>query len=161
MKVYIYSLLIVSLVGGIINSFVENFGSLKRYISYFLCLIMVICMISPLTDLIGNVSNLKDGITSFFDRITDNEVLNGTNEIIINTGTDAIKKGIKNTLIEKYGFDEREIIVEIETDTTNIEAIKITKINITLTGKASWSDVDAVKNYLKNIVGGEISVTRR
>ena len=118
-------------------------------------------MLSPLTEVIGSASNLKDNIASFFDRITDDEALNGTNEIIVNTGIDAVKKGIKNTLIEKYGFDEKEIIVDIETDTTNIEAIKITKIKIILTGKASWSDVDSVKDYLKNIVGGDISVTRR
>ncbi|MBQ4509548.1 MAG: stage III sporulation protein AF [Clostridia bacterium] len=154
-------MLVISLVGGIINSFVDNFGSLKKYISYFLCLIMVICMLSPLTEVIGSASNLKYNIASFFDRITDDEALNGTNEIIVNTGIDAVKKGIKNTLIEKYGFDEKEIIVDIETDTTNIEAIKITKIKIILTGKASWSDVDSVKDYLKNIVGGDISVTRR
>lgn len=122
---------------------------------------MVICMLSPLTEVIGSASNLKYNIASFFDRITDDEALNGTNEIIVNTGIDAVKKGIKNTLIEKYGFDEKEIIVDIETDTTNIEAIKITKIKIILTGKASWSDVDSVKDYLKNIVGGDISVTRR
>ena len=161
MKGYIYTLLVISLVGGIINSFVDNFGSLKKYISYFLCLIMIICMLSPLTEVIGSASNLKDNIASFFDKITDDEALNGTNEIIVNTGIDAVKKGIKNTLIEKYGFDEKEIIVDIETDTTNIEAIKITKIKIILTGKASWSDVDSVKDYLKNIVGGDISVTRR
>lgn len=161
MNKYVYSLLIISLVGGIVNSLIDNFKDIKRYVNYFLSLIMVICMISPITSVLGNINTLKDSVSNFFNELTDNELLNGTNEIIINTGTDAIIKGIKNTIIEKFDFDESEIIVSLETDTTNIEAIKITKINVILTGKASWYDVDTVKTYLENIVGGEISVTRR
>lgn len=122
---------------------------------------MVICMISPLIDVLENVSQIKENFSNFFEEITDSDSLNSKNEIIINTGTNALVKGIKNTLLEKYGFNEKEIIVELETDTTNIESIKITKINVILTGKASWSNVDSVKEYLEKIVGGDISVVRR
>lgn len=161
MNKYISSILIISLVGGIVNSLLDNFKDTKKYVNYFLSLIMVICMISPIASLLGNLSTIKENFYNYFDELTNNESLNGNNEIIINTGTEAIIKGIKNTIIENFDFDENEIIVNLETDTTNIEAIKITKINVILTGKASWSDVDTVKKYLENVVGGEISVCRR
>lgn len=161
MNNYLYSLLIVSLIGGIVNSLVDSCKNLKHYINYYLSLVMVICMISPVMAVFNNISEYKENISNFVENIIDNDSLNGTNEIIINTGTDVIIKGIKNSLIDKFGFDEKELIVELETDKTNIEAIRIKKINIILTGKSSWSDVDSVKNYLDNIVGGDISVTRR
>ena len=36
-----------------------------------------------------------------------------------------------------------------------------TKIKIILTGKATWSDVEKVKDYLFEIIGTEIEVVRR
>ena len=161
MNNYIYSLLIVSLIGGIINTFTDGMGSTKRYISYFLSLMMVICMASPIFSVIKSTEGIKDNINSFFNEITDNDKLDGLNEIIVNTSTEAVIKGIKNTIVDRFGFDENEVFVEIETDKTSIESIKITKIKVILTGKASWSDVETVKEYLLNVVGGDVSVTRR
>lgn len=161
MNKYLSTLILISLIGGIVNSLTNSYGNLKKYINYFLSIMMVICMISPFTNALENMNNVKENISSFFNEISNNDTLNGKNEIIINTGTNAIINGIKNTLIEKFEFDEKDIIVELETNTTNLEAIKITKIKITLTGKASWSDVEMVEKYLKNIIGGDISVIRR
>ncbi len=161
MNGYIYTLLIVSVVGGLINSFISSFGSIKKYVSYFIGVLMVICLLSPVISIINNTSELKNNISSFFDKIASEDIINSSNDIIINTGVDAITNGIKNELINRFGFEEKEIIIELEIDKNNIEAIKITKINIILTGKASWSDVDTVKEYLENIIGGNISVTRR
>jgi hypothetical protein len=118
-------------------------------------------MVSPIFSSIKGVDDIKDNISSFFEEITDGKDLNGLNEIIINTSTEAVIKGIKNTIVERFGFDEKEIIIEIETDKTNIESIKINRVNIILTGKASWSDVDAVKEYIYKLIGGDVSVTRR
>ncbi len=161
MKTYICSLLIVSLIGGIINSYTENLGKTRKYISFFLSIVMIIIMISPIISIIKDTENMKEGFSSIINEITNNESIQGTNEIIINTGKDAIIKGIKNTLIENFDFDEKEIQIELETDYTNIEAIKISKIKIILTGKATWSDVEKVKDYLFEIIGTEIEVVRR
>ena len=118
-------------------------------------------MASPIFSVIKSTEGIKDNINSFFDEITNNDKLDGLNEIIVNTSTEAVIKGIKNTIIERFDFDENEVFVEIETDKTSIESIKITKIKVILTGKASWSDVETVKEYLANMVGGDVSVTRR
>ena len=161
MKSYIYSLLIMSFIAGIINSYAENLKKTQKYINYFMSIIMIILMISPLTSIISNTEKIKENLNFIIEEITDNESIQGTNEIIINSGKEAIIKGIKNILIENYGFNEKEIQIKLEADSSNIEAIKISKITVILTGKASWSDVDKVKEYLSKNIGATIEVTRR
>lgn len=161
MKSYIYSLLIMSFIAGIINSYAENLNKTQKYINYFMSIIMIILMISPLTSIISNTEKIKENLNFIIEEITENESIQGTNEIIINSGKEAIIKGIKNILIENYGFNEKEIQIKLEADSSNIEAIKISKITVILTGKASWSDVDKVKEYLSKNIGAEIEVTRR
>lgn len=160
MRGYISTLLIISVVGGIVSSLCSSISSLKKYINYFVGLIAIICMLSPLASFLSNIGSTKDFIKEYFDSFASEEIINSTNDIIINSGIDSIKSGIENTLIQKFGFNESDIIVELDIDKSNIEAIKIKKINIILTGKASWSDVDRVKSYLESIIGGNISVKR-
>lgn len=161
MNKYVYTLLIVSVVGELINSFISSFGSIKKYVSYFIGVLMITCLLSPIINVINNTSSLKNNISDFLDGIVSEEIINNSNDIIINTGIDAIKDGIKKEIINKFDLEEKEIFIELDIDKSNIESIKIKKIYIILTGKASWSDVDTVKEYLENIIGGNISVTRR
>ncbi len=161
MNKYAISLIIISIVGGIINSLASHFTYTKKYINYFVSLVAVICLLAPVISIAKDTSLIKDKINSYFDSLRVEEIINNSNNVIITSSKEAIANGIKNELIDKFQFDEKEIIIEIETDNSDMEAIKITKISIILTGKASWSDVDSVKSYLENIIGGNISVTRK
>ncbi len=161
MSSYITSLITISIIGGLISNLVSSFKSVKAYVSYFVGLVAVICLLSPIFSFISNISTLKETINNYFDNFASQDIIDGSNDIIINSGIESIEKGIKNTLVDKFGFDEKEIIVSLETDTTNIEAIKITKITVILTGKSSWHDVDLVKEYLNDVIGGNIAVTRK
>ena len=160
MKIYVSTLLIVSVVGGTLSSICSSLNDLKKYINYFVGLVAVICMLSPLTSFITNISTTKEQIKEYFNNLTNEEVINNSNDIIINSGIVSIENGIKSAIIQRFGFEENEIVVNLSLDKTNIEAIKIKQINIILTGKASWSDVDSVKSYLESIIGGNISVKR-
>ena len=161
MKSYIYTLIVVSVIGGLSSSFLSSFGNIKKYVNYFISILTILCLLSPIIEIVSNVSNIKDKISDYFENIVLDEKIDNTNDIIINSSTEAISKGIKTELINYFGFDEKDLYIELEIDKSNIESVKITKINVVLTGKASWSDVDTVKSYLKNIIGGNISVTRR
>ncbi len=160
MREYVSTLLLVSVVGGIVSSLCSSLSSLKKYINYFIGLVAIICMLSPLTSLLSNIGATKDYIKEYFNSFASEEIIDNSNDIIINSGVDSIKNGIKSTIIQRFSFDESDVIVELDIDKSNIEAIKIKQINIILTGKASWSDVDNVKEYLENIIGGNISVKR-
>ncbi|MBO5092687.1 MAG: hypothetical protein J6K52_03905 [Clostridia bacterium] len=162
MNGYIYTILVVAIIGGIVNSIVsESYGSLKKHINYVVRLICVICLIAPLSTLIKNSGEIKESISGFFDNVVNEEYLDSSNSLIVNTGVDKVCLGIKSTVIDKFGFDENDVIVTLETDTQNIDSITITKINIVLSGKASWTDVKNVKDYIENLVGVKADVTRR
>ncbi|MBQ7788222.1 MAG: hypothetical protein IJ398_01045 [Clostridia bacterium] len=162
MNGYIYTILVVAIIGGIVNSIVsESYGSLKKHINYVIGLICVICLIAPLSTLIKNSGEIKESISGFFDNVVNEEYLDSSNSLIVNTGVEKVCLGIKSTVIDKFGFDENDVIVTLETDTQNIDSITITKINIVLSGKASWTDVKNVKDYIENLVGVKADVTRR
>ena len=85
MKSYIYSLLIMSFIAGIINSYAENLNKTQKYINYFMSIIMIILMISPLTSIISNTEKIKENMNFIIEEITDNESIQGTNEITLVT----------------------------------------------------------------------------
>ena len=161
MNSYIYSLLIISVVGGIINSYTSSFGKTKKYVEYFIGLLIVITLISPIINVINNFSMFENNINDFVENLINEQELGNTNEIIINSSSEAIINGIKKDLVNKFNFDDKDLIIDLELDKNSIESIKIIKINVILTGKASWSDVDTVKEYLEKIIGGDIYVTRK
>lgn len=161
MNSYINTILSVSVVGGIINSIAPTKSNFKKYISYIVGLVCVLCLISPLSTFILNTQGLKESINNFTNNIFIRDEIENANSLIVNTSKDHICNGIKQTLLDKYGFDENEILVELDIDTSNIEAIKIDCVNITLTGKASWSDAKRIEEYLNNLIGTEIEVKRK
>ncbi len=94
MNGYIITLLVISFVGGIINSILPD-GGLKKYVKYIISLVCVISLVSPLTSIALNAASIKDGVTSFID------------EIIINTW---IKAEMKSLLSEKNATAAKTIM---------------------------------------------------
>ena len=161
MKGYSLTILTVSVVGGIINSLIDSQSQLKKYINYVVSLVCIVCLIAPIGSLIGNIANFKGAINEYFDKIFISEKIDAANSLIINSGEEKICEGIKNTLIDKYNFDKKEVYVNLEIDKTDLQAIKVKKINVILTGKASWHDAKTVEEYLKNMIGADVSVKRK
>ena len=160
MNSYTLTILTVSVVGGIINSLVSS-TALKKYVSYIISLVCVVCLIAPVGSIIGNISNIKNNVNNFMEEIFESDDYKNSNSLIINTGTEKVCEGLKEIIKERYNFDDNEVFVDLTLDKSNIQAIKIDQINIILTGKASWSDVDSVEKYLKDIVGCDVSVKRK
>jgi hypothetical protein len=159
---YLRSIVILSIISGIIKAFFTDTGSnTKKYVNFLIGLIMVAVIISPLKDLRRKLNYAKDYINDFTNGIFTNEVIDKSNYIIIKSSKEKICEGIKEAVISKYNFDTRDIYVDIVMDTTEISAIKITGVNIILTNRASWSNVDEVKKYTENLVGVTVNVTRK
>ena len=161
MNNYILSLIVISIISGIVNMLTSHFGATKKYISYFVSLIMVICLLSPILKALEYKDSIKNKIEDFYKSFDVEGIVNNSNNIIISSSAEAISKGVKSEIVNKFGLDENEVIVNVKFDKTNIEAVEITEINVILTGKASWSDVDSVKEYLQKIIGGSVFVTRK
>ena len=161
MKNYVLTLLIVSIIYGIVSIIASSFPKVKKYICYFVGLVSIICMLSPIISIVNGVSDLKNNIKDFLDNTLSQEIITESNKIIISSGIESVEKGIKNTVIDKFNFDSRDVYVSVEYDNSSIESIKISKINVTLTGKASWSDTDTVKKYLEEATAFTVYVTRK
>ena len=136
-------------------------GTVKKYVNYFISLIMVLVLLSPLFEILSSFDNVKEYINDFFHSIRTEEILDSSNTLIVNTSEQRVCDGIKEMIITKFAFEETDVYVSLECDKSDITSIKILAINVTLTNKASWSDTDKVKDYLDKMVGCKINVTRR
>lgn len=162
MKSYIYTILALAVVCGIISSLLSdtNQGT-KKYVNFLMGLVMIITIMMPFKNLTYGISNIKNAVNGFFDNIKIQQIIDNSNTVIINSSKENICKGIKNSLLSKYGFNENEVEISLEIDTSEISAIKITGVNIILSGKAAWSDVNEVSKYMENLVGVNVNVTRK
>ena len=161
MNNYVITILTVAVTGGIINSIVSKDSHLKKYINYIVSLVCVVCLISPIGGVISNIANIKENINDYVDKIFVTESIEISNSLIINTSKEKICEGIKETIIHKYNFDSNEVYVQLILDDSNLQSLKINKINVTLTGKASWSDVKIVEDFLKNTIDSNVEVKRK
>ncbi len=161
MNNYVITILTVAVAGGIVNSLVSKESHLKKYINYIVSLVCVVCLISPIGNVISDIASIKENINDYIDKIFVTENIEISNSLIINTSKEKICEGIKETIIEKYKFDSSDVYVQLTLDESNIQSLKIDKINVTLTGKASWSDVKTVETFLKSTVGPNVEVKRK
>lgn len=160
MNAFLKSILILAVISGIINSLVSQ-ASIKKYINYLIGLIMALIILTPLFNILSTFGKVTEYIDDFYHSIRTEEILEGSNSIIVNTSEEKVCSGIKDMIISKFGFDKTDVYVSLECNTSNISSIKITAVNIILTNKASWSDTSAVKAYLDKTIGCKINVTRR
>jgi 6-pyruvoyl-tetrahydropterin synthase len=162
MKGYIYTILALAIICGIISSIISeaNQGT-KKYVNFLMGLIMVITIMLPFKNLTYGISNIKDTVNNFFTNFDTQHLIDKSNTVIINSSKENICKGIKNSILSKYGFDENEVKVSLEIDKSEISAIKITAVYIALSGKAAWFDVSDVSKYMENLVGVRVYVTRK
>ncbi len=161
MNGYISAILVSSVVGGIINSLVPEKNGIKKYVKFIVGLVCIVSLISPITKIAFNANNIKEGVQNFVDNIIVKDKIEISNSLIVNTSAEKICEGVKEAIIDKYNFDEKEVFVDISLDTENINAIKVNAINVTLSGKSSWSDCEKIEEYLEGIVGCDITVKRR
>ena len=160
MNEFLRSVLLLSVVSGIMNSLIIN-GTVKKYVNYLISLICVLIIISPVFNVLSSISKIEEYINNFTHSIKTEEIINNSNSLIVNTSEEKVCNGIKEMIISKFGFEETDVYVSLDLDKADIGSIKIRSVNVVLTNKASWSDTDRVKEYLDKTVGCKINVTRR
>ena len=161
MKNFAFTILSASLVGGIINSLVSQKSKVKKYVLFLVTIVCTLSMLQPLITVLSSAADLKSTVASFFEDFFVQDKIDSTNDIIINTSKSRIENGIKDLVIDKYKFDENEVSVEIILNQEDINEIKIEKIYVYITGKASWSDTEVIEKFLSNMVSSEIEVKRK
>lgn len=158
---YIYSILTISIVGSVIGSIISSANPLKKHLNYLCSLILVITLISPLVSVLKNTFDIKEYINNFYHSIKTEEIIENSNTIIVNTSKEKVCEGIKETIISKFSLEKTDVYVSLELNSDDITSIEITKVNVILTNKASWSDTDKIKSFLSELLSCPIDVTRR
>ena len=161
MKLFTVTIVAASVVGGIINSLISARSKLKKYVSFLVTLVCTLSLLQPITEILTSTSKLKETVTEFFTSVTIQDKISASNDLIVNTSKTKIENGINELVCDKFKLESDEVTVEIILNEENVEAIKIEKIYVYITGKSSWSDTDKIKDYLKDIIDTEILVKRR
>ena len=161
MSAYIFSILTIAVISGILCSIISESNPLRKYLTYLCSLVLVITLLSPIKNLLNSGSSIKEYINSFYHNIRTEEIIDSSNELIVNTSKENVSSGIKKAIMEKFSFKEGDVYVFLDIDSKDITSIKIQQVNVILTNEASWSDTDKVKSFLDELLGCKVSVTRR
>lgn len=158
---YITSIITISVVGGIVISLVSENSQLKRYLNLILSLISLIAILSPIFSFLANKQSLEENLENFTEHYFNQDSLDNVNQLIVNKGVESIEKGIQATLIDRFKFKDTNVFVKAIVNDENIEKITIKRLEITLCNEASWTDSEAIKEYLYNLTGIEIKILKR
>ncbi|MBQ7760704.1 MAG: stage III sporulation protein AF [Clostridia bacterium] len=161
MENYISTIITISILGSVVLSLVSEKSSLKKYVNMVLSLICVIALLSPITSLLLNIDYFKSNIMDFLDSTMQNEAIDNSNKIIIESGVESIENGIQATIVNRFSLDERDVLVRAIIDEKNIESVTIKGIEVTLSNKAIWSNADSIRDYIYNLTGIEVNVRKK
>ena len=160
MKSYIFTIITISVIGGIISSLIneENSG-IKKRLNFVIGLICTIVLLSPIVSIVNNTTAIKNSINDIVDEFNiDNS---SANKLIISQGTEKIAQGIKEAVADKFRINKDEIKVDLKLNTENIEAIKIEQIIINLIGKSTWRDEYDIKKFVEEQTGCSAKIKKQ
>ena len=129
MNAYFNSIISIAVLGGIASSLITS-EKLKKYVRYLISLITILIILSPIASMVSNFDSIKYKFESFIENAISGETISKANSIIVSTSLEKITYGIKELIINKYNLNNEEISVEAVVDSSKIESIKITQINI-------------------------------
>lgn len=160
MKIYVITIITVSVVGGIISTLLSNDSGIKKHVNFIVGLICAITLLSPVANIAKSASVLSDTVENAINKLDISESISQSNKIIIEEGTEQISKGILEALITKYKFTPENVQIDITVNNDRIDAITLEKITVTLKNEATWTDLSSIKQYLENLVGCEVVIKK-
>ena len=161
MKGYIFTIIAVSVISGIISSMISGSKTnIKKYLNFVSGLICAISLLSPIVSIAKNIDSFSNSIEEMINELSNEGTVSEANKIILDAGKEQISEGIKKAIIAKYGFDESDINIAVCLNDKNIEAIILEKIEIYLKNKATWTDELIIKDYVEGLVGCQVEIIK-
>ena len=162
MNGYIFTIIVVSVISGIISSLLSsNKNSLKKYVNFISGLICSLALLSPIVSIAVNMDKFSSSVENLVNSLSISESANITNKLLIETGTEQISEGIKKTAISRFNFSEENIEVKALVNDDNIEAVILESIEIYLKNEATWTDEQLIKKYVEDLVGCQVKIIKR
>lgn len=160
MKQYILTILIVSIVGGMLSSLVSNKNEqIKKQINFLIGLICALVLLSPLVDIVNNTSKIENKIESFTSQFDSTPNTNIKQDIVITTGIEKIEDSIKYEIVKNYKIKEESVNVDIILNEE--KEITIKSVLITLTNDAIWLDENSIIEFTENLVGVKVTIIKK
>ena len=161
MNIYIFTIIGVSIVNGIVSSLLsaEN-NRMKKYVNFISGLICAYALLCPVAKIAVNAGVFSDKLEEIADKLYSEEITNTTNQIIIEDGKERICKGIKEALTKEFSLNSEDIEIMAKIDKSDIEAIKLVEINVILKNEATWTDGYKIKEYIEDLVGCNTKVIK-
>ena len=161
MKAYINSIIIVSLVSSILSALLSSSkSSLKKYLNFISGLICAIILLTPVVNIVNNASVLSNGIENVINSLDITDKIQYSNKIIIEEGTEKICNGVKDAIISKYNFKSESVEITAKINDSDIQAVLLEEITVTLKNEATWTDEEQVRNYVEDLVGCSVQVKK-
>jgi hypothetical protein len=159
MREYLMSLIIAALLVGLLGALVPEGegGGLRRYVTFIGCLCVLILLISPVTHMLGFMSELSDGDIDISFDTQDGQYEQQFKQYITSLGEDSITAELTRVICEKFDISEQECHVKIDTYDANGE-MAIGRVTVILSGKAIFRDPYEIEQYVNELLGCECTV---
>ncbi len=156
---YFGTVLSAFIAAGICSVLVPDKSGIGKCVRYLISLCVIISIASPLRPAMSYLMDIFDGgaeIENMIDSELDKYVEN-TNKLIIEQNTKTICEALKNELREKMSIPSHECDITLDTEIDNGE-IRITRVNVILSGYSMWKDAKEIKALVYSLVGAECEV---
>ena len=159
MREYLMSLIVASLIVGLIGVLVPegDGGGLRRYVTFTGSLCVLILLISPVTRVLGFVSELSDGgVDVSFENRAD-EYDEQFKQYITSLGEESITSELTDIICKQFDISDKECHVKVDTYDAQGE-MAIGHVTVILSGKAIFRDPYEIEQYITELLGCECTV---
>ncbi len=147
-----------ALIAGVISVIVPGNGEgFKKYVTLIGSLCVLCVILSPVTELLGVMTDFADGGFSEWYEDTEEEYGGKYNKFLMSVGKDNVEDGITSLLYEQFGIPENECSVSAVVEEKNGE-LAIVSIDIILTGKSVLKDPYEVEKYISGLLDCQCNV---
>ena len=153
MREYALSVIMVSLLCAVV-SVLSPEGKMRTSVSFSLSLVLIWVLISPLFDALRDVNDISYEFFSNTDGLYGEESINSDFE---KNTEKAVCDGLIIALSDKFGIARSDLKAECEIRIIGSEVI-FERTRITLLGRAVFSDIRKIEEYIEDSLGCECEV---
>ena len=156
MKNYLITVITISICIGVYHIISPHFRGIEKYSKIIGMLVVLCVVISPIKELAkafdeNGLQDLKDNILN-----TDDEIPNEYDEIfkeyLSAFSIEEIKREIKEIMAQEFDIPKEECEINVFTEKEN-EKLKISEVQILLSGKSIFKNPYTIEEYFENLLG--------
>lgn len=160
MRDYIFCLICVSLLSGVVKILLPEGKGCGREAG-FICSLLIVCvMIRPLSDVSGLITEIKTRKDMIFEsaETEDGGVSDRYYDVLMNITEEGVREALLSGLSEKFGVERECFGIGVDIDSSG-GVPKIGKVYVALFGSAVLINPRDIQKYVEDELGAECSVS--